>query len=89
MQVAEEPVGKVVWEKVIPVRLLTPTRPAIELVVRQTVNADGVITSPTVTVRGERPIYIESWKFCVDYGAAWIVAGYFMRERQALVGSRT
>jgi hypothetical protein len=70
----------VVRKKIILVRPLTPTREAIELVIVQRINDNGNITTPTITVRGAMPSYIESWRFALDYGRAWIVASYFMAE---------
>lgn len=70
----------VVRRKVIQVRPVTPTREAIELIIIQRINDEGVLTTPTITVMGTIPTYIESWRFALDYGRAWIVASFFSME---------
>lgn len=72
--------NKVVRRKLIPIRLLTPTRPAIELEVIQRLDDDGRLTIPTITVRGVLPTYIESWQFALDYGIAMVVASFYAQE---------
>jgi len=72
--------NKIVRKKVIPIRPLTPTREAIELVVIQRLNDTNELTTPTVTFMGNVTTYIESWQFCLDLGVAWIVASFFMLE---------
>ena len=70
----------IIRKKIIPIRPLTPTREAIELVIIQRVNDEKELTIPTLTYRGVMPTYIESWQFCLDFGAAWIHASFFMLE---------
>lgn len=76
----------VVRREVIPVRFRTPTREPIELVVVQRVDENRNLSIPVILVRGEVPNYVESWQFALDYGTAWIVAGYFALRWTAYLG---
>jgi hypothetical protein len=78
----------IIRKEVIPVRLRTPTREPIELVVVQRVDDNKNVTTPVILVRGEIPRYIESWQFALDYGAAWIVAGFFALRWTAYLGGK-
>lgn len=67
------------------IRPLTTLKPAMELWIHQGIADNGEIALPVLIYKGEYPNNITSWRFCRDYGLAWIHASFIMLERTMFV----
>ena len=63
--------------KVIPIRYPTPSRAPIVITVAQRQNAAGRWMVPTITFEGNLEQHLESGRFALDLGVAFIVAAYW------------
>jgi hypothetical protein len=64
-------------EKVIPIRYPTPSRTPIVIVVAQRQDAQGRWMVPTIIFEGNLQQHLESGRFALDLGIAFIVAAYW------------
>lgn len=63
--------------RVIPIRYPTPSREQIAIVVEQRKNERGFWTVPTIKFEGKLEPHLESGRFALDLGVAFIVAAYW------------
>ena len=64
-------------EKVIPIRYPTQSRDKIVIVVEQVKNETGHWKVPTIKFQGKLEPHLESGRFALDLGVAFIVAAYW------------
>lgn len=76
------------FKKVITIRPLSSFKPAMEIIITQSVNENREIMLPILIYKGEYPNGIESWRFCRDYGLAWIQASFILLELTLRVRGR-
>ena len=78
----------VVRKRVLTVRGGTKTREAIQLIITQETRGDEVLT-PTIELVGAFKHVIESGRFALDMGTAFIVASHYFNEwSKYVIGKR-
>jgi len=80
--------SSVLRKRVLTVRGGTKTREAIQLIITQEARGDEILT-PTIELVGAFKHVIESGRFALDMGTAFIVASHYFNEwSKYVIGKR-
>jgi hypothetical protein len=80
----------VLRKRVLTIRGGTKTRDAIQIIITQETRAEGSeVLTPTIEFSGDFPTMIESGRYALDLGIAFIVASHYFDEwSKYVIGKR-